>query len=158
MSGYEPDFWHWWILALGLIIAETLLPGTFFLWMGAAALVLGVMAWLIPAMSWELQLMLFAILSMVAIVAWRKWQKKHPVESEQPMLNRRGEQYVGRVFTLNAPIENGYGKVKVGDTLWRVQGDEAAEGTRVRVTAADGVVLLVEIVDDSTTPSSPHSA
>ena len=158
MDAYQPEFWHWWILALGLIIAEVLLPGTFFLWMGVAALVLGLLAWLIPSMGWEVQVMLFAIFSMIAIVAWKKWQKKHPVESEQPLLNRRGEQYIGRLFTLEAPIENGFGKVRVGDTLWRVQGDEAAVGTRVRVKAVDGVVLLVESAEEPATPSSPHSA
>ena len=62
MNGYQPDFWHWWILALALIIAETFLPGTFFLWMGVSALILGVLSWLIPAMGWEIQLMLFAVL------------------------------------------------------------------------------------------------
>ncbi len=155
MGAYQPDFWHWWILALGLIILETLLPGTFFLWMGIAALVLGMLALLIPSMAWEVQLMLFAVLSMIAIVAWRIWQRRHPVETEQPTLNRRGEQYVGRVFTLEAAIENGFGKVRVGDTLWRVQGDDAAAGSRVRVVSTDGVVLLVESTEQqpSATPS-----
>ncbi|MCG6968092.1 MAG: NfeD family protein [Chromatiaceae bacterium] len=144
MSGYQPDFWHWWILGLALIIAETLLPGTFFLWMGISATVLGLLAWLIPAMGWETQVMLFAILSLVSIVGWRIWQRRHPDQSDQPMLNRRGEQYVGRVFILETPIENGFGKVRVGDTLWRVGGADAAAGTRVRVTDTDGVVLVVE--------------
>ena len=81
MNGYQPDFWHWWILALALIIAETLLPGTFFLWMGISALVLGLVAWLIPAMGWEMQLMLFAVLSLVSIVGWRQWQRRHPDEA-----------------------------------------------------------------------------
>ncbi|MGB5569774.1 MAG: NfeD family protein, partial [Sedimenticolaceae bacterium] len=93
MNGYQPDFWHWWILALALIIAETLLPGTFFLWMGVSALVLGGLAWLIPTMGWEIQLMLFAVLSLVSIVGWRMWQRKNPDESDHPMLNRRAEQY-----------------------------------------------------------------
>ena len=147
MNGYQPDFWHWWILALALIIAETFLPGTFFLWMGVSALVLGVIAWLIPAMGWEMQLMLFAVLSLVAIVGWRIYQRKHPDETDQPSLNRRGEQYIGRVFTLETPIENGFGKVRVGDTLWRVKGGDLAAGTKVRVTAADGIVLVVEPAD-----------
>jgi len=147
MSGYQPDFWHWWILALALIIAETFLPGTFFLWMGVSALVLGVLAWLIPAMGWEMQLMLFAVLSLVAIVGWRIYQRKHPDETDQPMLNRRGEQYIDRVFTLETAIENGFGKVRVGDSLWRVKGVDAAAGTKVRVTAADGIVLVVEPAD-----------
>ena len=144
MNGYQPDFWHWWILALGLIILETVVPGTFFLWMGISAVVLGLLAYLIPAMSWEMQLMLFAILSLVSIVGWRVWQRRHPDDSDQPRLNRRGEQYIGRVFTLVKPIENGFGKVRVGDSLWRVKGADAPEGVRVKVTAVDGVVLVVE--------------
>lgn len=144
MNGYQPDFWHWWILALGLIIAETLLPGTFFLWMGVSAVVLGLLAWLVPAMSWETQLMLFAILSLVSIVGWRVWARRHPDESDQPTLNRRGEQYVGRVFVLETAIENGFGKVRVGDTLWRVKGDDAPAGGRVKVVAVDGIILVVE--------------
>ena len=147
IGSYQPDFWHWWILALVLIIAETLLPGTFLLWMGISALVLGVLAWLMPAMAWELQLMLFAILSLVSIAAWRGWQRRHPDVSDQPMLNRRGAQYVGRVFVLESPIQNGYGKVRVDDTLWRVRGTDAEKGSRVRVKAADGVVLEVESAD-----------
>lgn len=147
MNGYQPDFWHWWILALALIIAETFLPGTFFLWMGVSALVMGVLAWLIPAMGWEIQVMLFAVLSLVAIVGWRMYQRKHPDETDQPSLNRRGEQYIDRVFVLETAIENGFGKVRVGDSLWRVKGEDAAAGTKVRVTAADGIVLVVEPED-----------
>ena len=147
MNGYQPDFWHWWILGLALIIAETLLPGTFFLWMGVSALILGVLAWIIPAMGWEFQLMLFAVLSLVSIVGWRMWQRKHPDETDQPTLNRRGEQYIDRVFVLETAIENGFGKVRVADSLWRVKGDDAAVGTKVRVIAVDGIVLVVERAD-----------
>jgi len=147
MNGYQPDFWHWWILALALIIVEMFVPGTFFLWMGISAIVVGLIAWLIPAMGWEFQLMLFAILSLVSIVAWRVYQRRHPDESDQPALNRRGEQYIGRVFVLETPIENGFGKVRVGDTLWRVRGSDAAAGRRVKVVGTEGVLLLVEGAD-----------
>jgi len=147
MSGYQPDFWHWWILALALIIVEMFVPGTFFLWMGISAIVVGLIAWLIPVMGWEFQLMLFAILSLVSIVAWRVYQRRHPDESDQPALNRRGEQYIGRVFVLETPIENGFGKVRVGDTLWRVRGSDAAAGSRVKVVGTEGVLLLVEAAD-----------
>lgn len=147
IDGYQPDYWHWWILALALVILETVLPGTFFLWMGISALVLGLLTWLIPTMGWEMQLMLFAVLSLVSIAGWRLWQRRHPDESDQPTLNRRGEQYIGRVFVLETPIENGFGKVRVGDGLWRVKGDDAPAGCRVRVTDVDGVVLVVEVSD-----------
>ena len=147
MNEYQPDFWHWWILALALIIAETFLPGTFFLWMGVSAIVMGALAWLIPSMGWEVQVMLFAVLSLVSIVGWRMYQRRHPDETDQPSLNRRGEQYLDRVFVLETAIENGFGKVRVGDSLWRVKGQDAVAGTKVKVTAADGIVLVVEAVD-----------
>jgi membrane protein implicated in regulation of membrane protease activity len=147
IAGYQPDFWHWWILGLGLIILETVLPGTFFLWMGVAALVLGVVTWLAPALGWELQLMLFAALSLLSIVAWRLWRRRVPDDADGSTLNRRGQQYVGRVFVLETPIENGFGKVRLGDGHWRVRGDDQAAGTRVRVVAVDGVLLVVEPAD-----------
>jgi membrane protein implicated in regulation of membrane protease activity len=91
--------------------------------------------------------MLFALLSLASIVGWRMWQRRHPDESDQPMLNRRAEQYIGRVFVLEAAIENGFGKVRVADSLWRVKGPDAPVGSRVRVTAADGIILVVEPAD-----------
>ncbi len=143
-DGFAIDFWHWWILGLVLVILETVLPGTFLLWMGLSAIVLGVLVWALPALGWELQVLLFAVFSLTSIVAWRAWQRRHPEQTDQPALNRRAEQYVGRVFELETAIENGFGKVRVGDSLWRVSGVDARAGARVRVTGTEGVVLRVE--------------
>ena len=85
--------------------------------------------------------------SLVSIAGWRLWRRRHPEASDQPALNRRAEQYLGRVFVLEEPIENGFGKVRVGDSLWRVKGGDAAAGTRARVTGTDGFVLVVEPED-----------
>jgi membrane protein implicated in regulation of membrane protease activity len=67
----------------------------------------------------------------------------HPIETDQPRLNRRGEQYVGRVFTLREPIVNGQGKIRVDDSTWKIQGVDCPSGTKVRVTGVNGVVLQV---------------
>ena len=88
--------------------------------------------------------MLFAVLSLVAVFAARRYLRSQEGESDRPLLNRRALQHVGRSYVLAEAIENGRGKVKIGDTLWRVEGPDAPAGTQVTVTGADGTVLIVE--------------
>jgi membrane protein implicated in regulation of membrane protease activity len=140
-------FWDWWALAVFLLIVEVLAPGMFFLWMAQASLVTGMLLFVFPAMGWEIQLFVFSVLSVVGIVIARRFFKSHPTESEQPLLNRRTAQYIGRVFTLYQPIVNGQGKIKVDDSTWKISGADCPAGTRVKVVGADSVVLLVEKYD-----------
>jgi membrane protein implicated in regulation of membrane protease activity len=72
------------------------------------------------------------------------YQRRHPTLTDHPALNRRAQQYVGRRFTLDEPIVNGYGKLRVGDSVWSVSGSDLPAGTQVTVTGTSGVVLLVE--------------
>jgi len=137
-------FWHWWILGVALILIEMLVPAFFFLWMGVAALVVGLMLWLFPQVGWEWQLMVFALLSVASIVVWRLWIVRHPPHTDQPALNRRGMRYVGREFSLQAPIVNGVGKLRVDDTMWKIEGEDCETGTQVAVTGVEGTVLKVE--------------
>lgn len=136
-------FWHWWILAGLLLILELTAPAFFFLWLGIAAAATGFLLLVFPSMPIEMQLVLFSVLSIVAVIAWRKYREIHPHESNQPNLNRRGRQYIGRVFTLDRPIENGVGKVTVDDSTWRVKGPDLPAGSNIRVEDIDGVVFVV---------------
>ena len=98
-------------------------------------------------MPWEIQFTLWALISAVGAVGWRIYKKENPnpIKSDEPLLNRRGEQYVGRVVTLEEPIENGFGKVKVDDSIWKVEASEDfPAGTKIKVTAVEGTVLQVE--------------
>jgi len=140
-------FWHWWILAGVLLILELTSPVFFFLWIGIAAAAVGLLLLVFPSLSIELQLVLFGVLSIVAVLAWRKYRESHPPASDQPLLNQRGRQYKDRIFTLEHAIINGVGKVEVDDSTWRVKGPDLPAGTRVRVTGVDGVVFIVESAD-----------
>jgi len=137
-------YWHWWILAIGLIILEALAPGVIFLWVGIGAGLTGLILVALPDLGWEVQLILFGVLSVVSGIGGRIWISRHPTESDQPLLNQRGAQYVGRVFTLDEPIVDGTGKVKVDDSTWRIIGEDAPTGTKVKVVGTEGASLIVE--------------
>lgn len=139
--------WHWWIFALILLILEALVSGFFLLWLCVAAAVTGLVLLWRPDMAWQFQLMVFAVLSVASIVSFRFVARKRPVETDQPALNRRGQQYVGRTFTLSAPIVDGVGEMRVDDTVWRVVGDDIGTGAKVRVDAVEGNALRVSALD-----------
>lgn len=137
-------FWHWWVLALILVIVEMLAPGMFLLWIGAAAAVTGLVIFIIPSTTWQVQFVIFGVLAVALVVAARYYIKRNPIETEDATLNRRGSQYVGRVLTLEEGIVNGIGKVRVGDGVWRAQGPDLPAGERVKVTGVEGTMLKVE--------------
>ncbi len=140
------DYWHWWILAGVLLIIEVAAPSFFFLWLSVAAGITGVALLAVPGLGWEYQMLLFSGLAILSMTLFKRYQRANPVKTDQPTLNRRGEQYVGRTFTLTEPIRNNTGKVHVDDSTWRVKGSDQPAGTRVRVVGVDGVILKVEAV------------
>ena len=140
----QPLYWNWWLLGIGLMVVEVLVPGTFFLWMGIAAFCVGLLLVPFPGLPWQAQWLLFAALSLGAILAWRLWFSRHPEASDNPSLNRRGEQYLGRVLSLDAPIVNGAGRCRVEDSTWKVLGPDCPAGARVRVVGVEGLALRVE--------------
>ena len=67
------------------------------------------------------------------------------LKTDEPLLNKRGEQYVGRTFTLEEAITNGFGKVKVDDSTWKVECEiDLDAGSKITVKSVDGTVLQVE--------------
>ena len=145
----EIVFWHWWAAAIVFVVIEVFAPGAIFLWLGVSAGVVGALLLVLPEMTWQVQMLVFAALSISTIVGWRVFQKANPAATDQPALNRRGEQYVGRTLTLDEPIVNGQGKIRVDDTTWKVEGDDMPAGTRVTVIGVDSVVLKVAPIASS---------
>jgi membrane protein implicated in regulation of membrane protease activity len=139
------QFWHWLILALLFAGIEMLSPGFFFIWLGGAALLMGLITLVISAMGWEVQLILFALFAAASVLAWYKFGRKLPGTSDDTTLNRRGESLIGRTGALVEPIVNGRGRVKIGDSAWSAEAEEdAPAGAKVLVTGCRGAVLTVE--------------
>ena len=140
------EFWHWLILALLLAGIEMLTPGFFAIWLGGAALITGLIALVISSMSWEGQIILFAVLAAVSVLAWYKIGRRVRIATDDATLNRRGDSLVGRSGDLVEPIVNGRGKVKIDDSVWRAEGQDSPLGTRMVVVGVQGAILKVDRV------------
>lgn len=139
---YALGAWNWLILAAILLVLEVMLPGVFFVWFGLAAAVTALIAFLFDV-SWQWQLVWFGLLSLTAVAVALKYLRRHPLESDRPLLNERAVQHIGQSYNLVDPIVNGRGSVKIGDSIWRVEGPDLPKGTRVRVLGANGSLLKV---------------
>lgn len=138
-------YWDWFIAALVLVILEIFAPGAVFMWLGMAAGVVGAIVFFVPELVWKWQFTLFALLSVASIVVSRHYLKRRPLATDHPDLNRRGAQYVGRDFILDAAIVGGRGRMRVDDSTWQVEGPDLAIGTKVKVVSLAGAVLVLEV-------------
>lgn len=139
------NHWFWFILTLVLFGLEMVVPGVIFMWLAFAAIVVGGIVLIDPTMGWEIQFIIFSVLGVISVFSGRTYLRRNPIVSEDEELNDRGARYVGNQYTIERAMQNGEGKVRIGDTLWLVRGDfEADVGSKVKVTGSDGVVLLVE--------------
>jgi membrane protein implicated in regulation of membrane protease activity len=139
----ELGAWAWLSAAAILFVLELVSPGIFFMWFGVAAVVTGLILFRYD-LDWQWQLVSFAILSLVAVLFANKYLRNNPIESDRPLLNERAKQLIGQSFDLLDPIVDGRGSVKIGDTIWRVEGPELPRGVRIKVIDADGTLLKVE--------------
>jgi membrane protein implicated in regulation of membrane protease activity len=136
-------FWHWLIGAAAFAVLEIAIPAMVCIWLAAAALGTAAIAWLAPSLSWEHQALIFAGLAVASVAIGRLAFARIREQSGRVHLNRRAEIYVGRTFTLERPIVDGRGRLKVDDTMWLVEGPDLPAGTRVQVTGVDNTLLRV---------------
>jgi inner membrane protein len=135
--------WKWVILGAVLLGLELFVPGVFMMWLGMAAILVGLISFVME-WSWQWQLVAFAVFTAASVPLWRRLARQVDPSFATPYVNRRTEALVGRVFTLEKPIANGIGTVRIDDTVWRVSGPDAPAGSRVKVVRAEGADLTVE--------------
>lgn len=135
--------WNWLIFGFILMALELLAPGVFLFWLGLAALLVGLLSFVVEP-SWQTQLLMFAVFAAAAVPLWRRFAlTSRAASTSNPFLNRRTDALVGREFTLERPIVGGSGTVRIDDTIWRVAGPDAPAGSRVKIVSADGASLTV---------------
>jgi membrane protein implicated in regulation of membrane protease activity len=137
-------FWYWAVFGAVLAVIEIAVPAMVCIWLAAAALAVAAIAWRYPELAWEHQALIFAVLAIGSVALGRKaFARRGSIEGDR-RLNRRAESHIGRMLTLDGPIVDGRGRVKVDDTVWLVAGPDLPAGTHVRVVGADNTLLQVE--------------
>ena len=136
---------HWAWLAMGVMlgVAEMIVPGVFLIWMAGAAIITGLLAWVVP-IGVPIQIVIFVVLALVSVFVGKRYLRDNPIVAADPMMNRRGSRLVGETAVVVQAIEGGSGRIHHGDSEWLARGPDAAPGTRVRIIGSDGAVLLVE--------------
>ena len=136
-------FWHWLVVAAVFAVIEIAVPAMVCIWFAVAALGTAAIAWLAPDLAWEHQALIFAALAVASVVIGRMVFARIRVRPSESRLNRRAEAYIGRTFTLERPIVDGRGRLRVDDTMWLVEGPDLPAGTRVQVTSVNNTLLRV---------------
>ena len=144
----ELGLWNWMVLGIMLLMLEIAVPGVFLLWIGIAALLVGAASlalWDAAFWTWQVQVVVFLVLSLLSAYVGKQIVGRREGKSDQPLLNRRGAQMIGRTATLAEPIREGRGRIQLGDTLWRVSGPDLPAGARVKVTGANDTDLELTV-------------
>ena len=142
-------YWHWFAVALVFLIAEMIGAAGFLLWTGISAAIIGIVTWIFPTLDWRWQLVAFSAITLVVLWFWRRHLQQRLNITDQPMLNKRADGYVGRTTVLVQAIEHGRGYVSLDDSHWQVSGPDLPVGTAVKIVAAEeGMLLKVEAVDE----------
>ncbi len=134
--------WAWFVVGLVLLALELVVPGGWFLWLGAAGIVTGLTAF-IPGVLWPFQVTIFGVLALVIVIGWTMISRNRKPTSDRPLLNKRAEVFIGHEGVIDEPITQGFGRLRLGDSVWRIAGPDLAAGAKVRVVGADGAVLKV---------------
>jgi inner membrane protein len=138
--------WDWFIAGGVLLALEALAPGVFMFWLGLAAMLVGAVSMVVD-WNWQAQFIAFAIFSVAMIPLYHRLSFASAT-TDQPFLNRRADALVGRVFTLERPIVDGTGTVRIDDSVWRITGPDIPAGRRIKVVGIDGTALHVELVTE----------
>ena len=144
----EISAWHWASLGIILLIMEILGTAGFLIGSAIAAFLMAAVISIAPDLNWKWQLAIFSSTAITFSIIYLKRFANFNEDSDQPNLNNRAAQHIGKRYTLNEAIVNGHGRIQVGDTFWKVSCDEELQSsTSIEVTGIDGMTLVVKRVE-----------
>jgi len=141
----------WFIIGLVLMLSEFVIPGLIIAFFGVGAWVVAVLCMFIPGISFNLQLFIFIIASVVLLLALRKQMAKvfMGFEKQKNVTADDVEDFIGHRTTVIKPIsKNKKGKVEFHGTAWDAEADEdIGEGQTVEIIGRDSITLKVKSIE-----------
>ena len=140
-------WWHWIVLGIVLMLLELAVPTFFLIWFGAAAVIVGLLVAVFPALSLAWQIVVWIAGAIAFIWLWFRIFKRglHKTRAGMSKGSLVGE--VGLVTKEIRPYETGqvrFQKPILGDDLWdALSEDEIRIGERVRVLDIEGNMVKV---------------
>jgi len=136
------NFMHWLVLGLALIILELFLWTTFLLWVGASAITVSIVFYLIPDVDGLIQLLTFLAISVATTYLSKKY---YPVKTVDDELNEKAKTYIGKECKVSS-MEDGVIKVQIGKSLWFAEGTDLSVGQTVKIVGVEASTFIVEPV------------
>ena len=140
----------WWVIGIVLVIGEVVLPGTFLIWFAFAAFGVGLIG-VVVDLSGMNQVVVFGLLSFASLSLGYLMRKRQG-DPEVPAFADRTQAYMGKTYKVVEAIENGQGKIQVGDSVWLAEGEDCPVGGSVKVIDSRGNVLLIDVVAQNENP------
>ena len=140
----------WWVIGIVLVIGEVVLPGTFLIWFAFAAFGVGLIG-VVVDLSGMNQVVVFGLLSFASLSLGYLMRKRRG-DPEVPAFADRTQAYMGKTYTVVEAIENGQGKIQVGDSVWLAEGEDCPIGGSVKVIDSRGNVLLIDVAPQNENP------
>ncbi len=140
----------WWVIGIVLVIGEVVLPGTFLIWFAFAAFGVGLIG-VVVDLSGMNQVVVFGLLSFASLSLGYLMRKRRG-DPEVPAFADRTQAYMGKTYKVVEAIENGQGKIQVGDSVWLAEGEDCPVGGAVKVIDSRGNVLLIDVVAQNENP------
>jgi membrane protein implicated in regulation of membrane protease activity len=138
-------WWLWLVAGLALIGAELLVvpTGLYLLFLGASALLVGLLGFAGLAGEVGLQLLLFVLLSFASLLFFRRALASRLRTSSAPAVG----ELVGETAVALGPVAaNAVGSAEMRGAIWRVRNVgkfDVAEGQRCRIERVEGLELWV---------------
>ena len=136
------NFMHWLVLGLSLIILELFLWTVFLLWIGASAITVSIVFYLMPDTSWPIQLLIFVALSLTSTSLAKRY---YPVKTVDDELHEKAKTFIGKECKVSS-IEDGIIKVQIGKSLWFARGTGLSVGQAVKIVGVDNSTFIVELI------------